>query len=123
MAELKKITHDGKTYVLRSVSCGKENCRRCPHGPYWYRAITTRRGVTFKYHGKRDPRAGQVDLVDVMNTPQNVETSAKRFKRVCPECGGLVGSDGYKLSCAVCEWQGHPSKAALVEVQNARSGE
>jgi hypothetical protein len=24
------------TYRLAEVRCGKANCTRCPHGPYWY---------------------------------------------------------------------------------------
>lgn len=24
------------TYRLEEVRCGKANCTRCPHGPYWY---------------------------------------------------------------------------------------
>lgn len=27
---------DGVTYRLESVRCGKEGCKSCPHGPYWY---------------------------------------------------------------------------------------
>jgi len=23
-------------YRLEYVTCGKQNCKRCPHGPYWY---------------------------------------------------------------------------------------
>lgn len=24
------------TYRQQSVRCGKDSCRSCPHGPYWY---------------------------------------------------------------------------------------
>lgn len=24
------------TYRLETVRCGKQSCRSCPHGPYWY---------------------------------------------------------------------------------------
>ena len=24
------------TFRLEAVRCGKANCTRCPHGPYWY---------------------------------------------------------------------------------------
>ncbi len=24
------------TFRYETVRCGKENCTRCPHGPYWY---------------------------------------------------------------------------------------
>lgn len=24
------------TFRFETVRCGKENCSRCPHGPYWY---------------------------------------------------------------------------------------
>jgi hypothetical protein len=27
---------EGVTYRLERVRCGKEGCKSCPHGPYWY---------------------------------------------------------------------------------------
>lgn len=29
----------GKVYVAELRNCGKKSCRRCPHGPYWYRLM------------------------------------------------------------------------------------
>jgi hypothetical protein len=29
-------TIGGVTLQLEKVKCGKETCRQCPHGPYWY---------------------------------------------------------------------------------------
>jgi hypothetical protein len=37
--------------ILKLVSCGKKDCKFCPHGPYWYRAVfnpRTKRWM-FKY--------------------------------------------------------------------------
>lgn len=35
--EVLKIRPAGKiTYQLEKVNCGKPNCEKCPHGPYWY---------------------------------------------------------------------------------------
>lgn len=45
----------GKTeYQLRLVTCGKPNCSRCPHGPYWYLMIRLRSGGSVKRYIGRD---------------------------------------------------------------------
>jgi hypothetical protein len=32
-----RVPSGGKvTFRLEDVRCGKANCTRCPHGPYWY---------------------------------------------------------------------------------------
>jgi hypothetical protein len=53
---LKRFTVGAYEYQLKSVACGKANCTRCPHGPYWYMAIKLRTGkVVNKYVGKSLP--------------------------------------------------------------------
>lgn len=45
-----------QTFELRSVPCGKKNCTRCPHGPYWYVKISLRSGrMVQRYIGKEMP--------------------------------------------------------------------
>jgi hypothetical protein len=39
------------------VRCGKDNCRRCPHGPYWYAYWTEDGRRRSRYVGKLDKRA------------------------------------------------------------------
>lgn len=41
-------------YFLRLVmlTCGKRNCTKCPHGPYWYFGYSHRRRVRQIYLGK-----------------------------------------------------------------------
>jgi len=39
-------------YQKELVYCGKKNCSRCPHGPYWYAYIKTKHGEVCKYIGK-----------------------------------------------------------------------
>jgi len=35
--EILQVRSAGKiTYQLEKVKCGKPNCEKCPHGPYWY---------------------------------------------------------------------------------------
>lgn len=35
------------------IKCGKKTCKRCPHGPYWYRYFHNREGKLCKqYVGK-----------------------------------------------------------------------
>jgi hypothetical protein len=46
----------GYDYELTNVSCGKPNCGKCPHGPYWYLKIRLGTGKTVKkYLGLRLP--------------------------------------------------------------------
>lgn len=53
---LHSIQKGGYTYLLRSVSCGKNNCNKCPHGPYWYLQLTTATGKRrLRYLGKGVP--------------------------------------------------------------------
>lgn len=48
-------------YKLLKIACGKRNCSRCPHGPYWYAFIHLRNGkVVRRYIGKERPvRVGE----------------------------------------------------------------
>lgn len=43
------------SYRQRMVECGKAECTRCPHGPYWY--ATWREGdrVRTRYIGRAQP--------------------------------------------------------------------
>jgi hypothetical protein len=44
-------------YELRRVTCGKQACGKCPHGPYWYETILLRNGRRVKkYVGKVAPQ-------------------------------------------------------------------
>lgn len=40
--EVRKITYENMALRLVWVPCGKHNCAKCPHGPYWY--LVTWRG-------------------------------------------------------------------------------
>lgn len=43
-----------RIYSLAWTSCGKKNCSRCPHGPYWYVHGVTQTGKQWKrYIGKQ----------------------------------------------------------------------
>ena len=39
------------SYRLEEVKCGKPNCTRCPHGPYWYAYWREDGRVRSKYLG------------------------------------------------------------------------
>jgi hypothetical protein len=57
---------DGISYRQQHVRCGKANCSRCPHGPYWY-AYWKEDGRTRKrYIGRhlpgQDPEPVEPDL-------------------------------------------------------------
>lgn len=39
-----KVEVRGKdVFVLEGRNCGKKGCKRCPHGPYWYRLSGSKR--------------------------------------------------------------------------------
>lgn len=50
-----RIPRGGSEYQLRRVTCGKPNCTRCPHGPYWYLVIRLRKGGSVKRYIGRNP--------------------------------------------------------------------
>src|SRR5256885_10556394 len=45
------------TYRREEVRCGKANCSRCPHGPYWY--AYWRGGGRPRSRHLRSPKAGR----------------------------------------------------------------
>ncbi|MGH9001184.1 MAG: hypothetical protein ACRDY7_17535 [Acidimicrobiia bacterium] len=51
------------SYRLEEVRCGKQNCTRCPHGPYWYAYWREDGKIRSRYLGTerriREPRAEQ----------------------------------------------------------------
>lgn len=51
--EVQRIRDGGVTYVQYRVPCGKRNCTKCPHGPYWYAFLWHRGRVKERYIGKQ----------------------------------------------------------------------
>jgi len=49
---VQSFTDDGVTFVKMKVPCGKANCRKCPHGPYWYARYWSRGKMRERYVGK-----------------------------------------------------------------------
>jgi hypothetical protein len=43
------------TYRQERVRCGRENCTRCPHGPYWYAYWREDGRLRSRYIGKEAP--------------------------------------------------------------------
>jgi len=55
--EVEEPPHRGRvTYRQERVRCGRENCGRCPHGPYWYAYWREDGRVRSRYIGKEAPR-------------------------------------------------------------------
>jgi hypothetical protein len=53
---LRSLQIGGYTYEERMNTCGKAGCKKCPHGPYWYRTIKLRSGVKITdYLGRKTP--------------------------------------------------------------------
>jgi len=57
--ELSRLGFPKGTIVAKYVECGKEGCRKCPHGPYYYLVWKEGGKVKWKYLGK------VVDAVEV----------------------------------------------------------
>ena len=45
------------TYRLESVRCGKEGCKSCPHGPYWYAYYREDGKLRSRYIGRELPES------------------------------------------------------------------
>lgn len=46
------------TFRQERVRCGRPNCARCPHGPYWYAYWREGGRLRSRYIGKRLPEVG-----------------------------------------------------------------
>jgi hypothetical protein len=44
----------GLNFYIKYVDCGKERCRRCPHGPYLYASRREGKKVRSVYLGRAD---------------------------------------------------------------------
>ena len=54
--EAAEVVESGSvTYRLESVRCGKEGCRTCPHGPYWYAYYREGDKLKSRYIGRELP--------------------------------------------------------------------
>jgi hypothetical protein len=49
------------TYRQERVRCGRSNCTRCPHGPYWYAYWREGGRLRSRYIGKELPDDAAVD--------------------------------------------------------------
>lgn len=49
------------TYRQERVRCGRDGCRRCPHGPYWYAYWREGGRLRSRYIGKHLPRTAPPD--------------------------------------------------------------
>jgi len=80
---------DGKLfYRLEWVRCGRKNCTRCPHGPYWY-VYGRRKGKPFcRYIGKALTAMKDLKL-DLEKNPGDL---AKDLKGVTPDMFDAVAA-------------------------------
>lgn len=47
------------TFRYETVRCGKQNCSRCPHGPYWYAYWKENGRTRSRYIGRTLPAAAR----------------------------------------------------------------
>ena len=52
LSELSKLGLPKGSIVAKYVKCGKEGCRKCPHGPYYYLVWKEDGKTKWKYLGK-----------------------------------------------------------------------
>lgn len=50
-----------ETFRSEYVRCGKDGCKGCPHGPYWYGYHREGSRVKKRYIGKEDPRTRRAE--------------------------------------------------------------
>lgn len=54
--EAAEVVESGSvTYRLESVRCGKDGCKTCPHGPYWYAYYREGDKLRSRYIGRELP--------------------------------------------------------------------
>lgn len=63
--DLARYQGDGFTIVLRRVACGKDNCTKCPHGPYWYYVYAVRGNAKTVYVGRTWKNGGCARATDL----------------------------------------------------------
>jgi len=84
---IKQFSDQGVTYALFRVPCGKANCRKCPHGPYWYARFWLRGKMQERYVGK--------SLMEVVGKGFNIsEERRSRLREIEELRGEGGGSDG-----------------------------
>jgi hypothetical protein len=73
--ELSKLGFPKGSIVARYVKCGKEGCRKCPHGPYYYLVWKDGGKTRWKYLGK---------VVDTMDVEKRKKAKAivQRLKQI-----------------------------------------
>ena len=73
---LRQEKFENHVYEQKMITCGKANCGKCPHGPYWYVTIALRNGKQIKrYLGKDTPAAvlavdAKNERLDAMDAPE-----------------------------------------------------
>ncbi|HYH50809.1 MAG TPA: hypothetical protein VEG38_14790 [Acidimicrobiia bacterium] len=65
------------TYRREEVRCGKTNCKRCPHGPYWYAYWRENGRLRSRYLGSAKPGPSTGDEPSV-EEPSGLEPTADR---------------------------------------------
>jgi len=71
--DLSKLGFPRGSVVAKYVRCGKEGCRKCPHGPYYYLVWKEGGKTKWKYLGK------------VMNEVGKVKPIVQRLKEIQKE--------------------------------------
>ncbi|MCL4490108.1 MAG: hypothetical protein M1570_18545 [Chloroflexi bacterium] len=59
------------TLRYETVRCGKPNCTRCPHGPYWYAYWKENGRTRSRYVGRTLPRKARDVYEKKLRTKQN----------------------------------------------------
>lgn len=65
------------TYRQEYVRCGKERCRACPHGPYWYAYWKERGRTRSRYIGRHLPGEPPVPVTPDLAADKRRERSER----------------------------------------------
>ena len=93
---VRRIKHEGMVLRLAKIPCGKVNCGKCPHGPYWYLEFRSRGKWRHRYIGKE---LGGARLDGDPALARMVDLVMKRGKED-GACDGSVGVSGQNATGA-----------------------
>ncbi len=78
LEELSELGLPKGSIVAKYVKCGKDGCRKCPHGPYYYLVYKEGGKTKWKYIGKA------VDALEVEKR-KKAKTIVQRLKEIQKE--------------------------------------
>lgn len=78
------------TKIQKTIKCGKPNCSKCPHGPYWYvtHRVKSKKHPTECYIGKvwpEEPSPAAIRRMIKTGVADSKQEAVKLHQKSCPE--------------------------------------